>query len=55
MKIELSMLSGDNPYTTKFVADQVGISNYNSELLPITVQNNCLYPLRNELKAAKGP
>ena len=34
MNIDLSILSGDNSYTTKFVADQVGISNYKSEMLP---------------------
>ncbi|MAJ45432.1 MAG: copper-translocating P-type ATPase [Candidatus Marinimicrobia bacterium] len=34
MKIDLFILSGDNPYTTKFVADQVGIPNYKSEMLP---------------------
>ena len=34
MKIDLSILSGDNPYTTKFVAHQVGIQNYKSEMLP---------------------
>ncbi len=34
MKVNLTILSGDNPYTTKFVADQVGIKNYCSEMLP---------------------
>ena len=49
MKIDLSILSGDNPYTTKFIADQVGISNYKSEMLP-TDKNEQINILKSQGK-----
>ena len=47
MNIELSILSGDNPYTTKFIADQVGIFKYKSEMLP-TDKNEQIQKLKSE-------
>ena len=32
--IDMSILSGDNRYTTKYIADKLGIKKYNFEVLP---------------------
>ena len=34
------LLSGDNQYTTKYVSEQIGVSNYKSEMLPIDKINH---------------
>ncbi|MED5474661.1 MAG: heavy metal translocating P-type ATPase [Candidatus Neomarinimicrobiota bacterium] len=39
-KIDLLLLSGDNQYTTKYVSEQIGVSNYKSEMLPIDKINH---------------
>lgn len=39
MNIEIKMLTGDNPFTAKYVAHQLGLKNYTAGMLPQSKQN----------------